>query len=166
MPLFHWRSLSGRNGRNSAIVTERSLTTPPRSGQQRDREEPNGHVTSPPITPPDSESEPVPHAEFLEIRARIDASLSQLTNLLKAMKAPLPTGTGDGTALTPEKKTGIANAFKAILQDTAKLGIHTVEKVGKMGLLTKLGEEIDDKQYLMEYLVKVSMNDANSLTVN
>ena len=80
-----------------------------------------------------------------------------MASLLKAMKAPLPTGTGDGSALTPEKKTGAYNAIKTVIGDLSKLGINSVEKVAEMGFLLKTGEDVDDRKYLMEYLIQVGV---------
>lgn len=79
-----------------------------------------------------------------------------MTTLLSAMRAPLPTETGDGTALPPQKKTGILNDTKTIFADMSKLGFNTMEKVAEMGTKLKLGQDIDDREYLMEYMVTVS----------
>lgn len=100
--------------------------------------------------------EPKPLTELEEIRARIESSLDQMSSLLKAMKAPLPTGTGNGTALTPEKKTGISYTIRTILRDLSKLGINSIEKVAEMGIKTKTGDPIDDRTYLMESVIQVS----------
>ena len=137
--------LSSRNGKRTPPTVEKQ--TPVASAAPK-----ASVATKPPVAPP----EPMPPSEFEEIRNRIDASLAQMAGLLKAIKAPLPTGTGDGSALTPEKKTGLTNAVKTIITDFSKLGITSIEKVSKMGLMLKAGEDVDDKEYLMEYLVQVS----------
>lgn len=106
-----------------------------------------------PVSPP----EPQKPSEFEQERARIEAKLSQLNGLLKAMKAPLPTGTGDGSP-SPEEQKSLEATFKEILIDVKHLGFDSIEKIGEMGLTLGAGEDVDDRKYLMEYLVKVGTN--------
>jgi hypothetical protein len=86
---------------------------------------------------------------------KVRESLGAMSTLLSAMKAPLPTGTGDGTALPVEKKETIASTLATVIKDVSHLGFDSVEKVAKMTIQTKSGAYIDDKEYLMEHLIDV-----------
>jgi cytochrome P450 len=121
---------------------------PWRSNNQKMPPRTNGRIHAHP-------PEPRRLTELEEFRGRIDSSLAQMGNLLKAMKAPLPK-TGNGAPIVPEKKTGITNAVKTVLRDLSSMGINTMEKVAKMGLMLKAGEDIDDKEYLMEYMIQAA----------
>jgi hypothetical protein len=86
---------------------------------------------------------------------KIHESLGAMSTLLSAMKAPLPTGTGDGSILPVEKKETIASTLTTIIKDVSHLGFDSVEKVAKMTIQTKSGAYVDDKEYLMEHLINV-----------
>jgi hypothetical protein len=86
---------------------------------------------------------------------KIHESLGAMSTLLSAMKAPLPTGTGDGSILPVEKKETIASTLATVIKDVSHLGFDSVEKVAKMTIQTKSGAYIDDKEYLMEHLIDV-----------
>ena len=129
---FNWKTLANRSGKKTPPVVEKQDKQPSKS-------------------PP----EPAQPSEFDEIRARVDASLSQMSSLLRAIKAPLPLETGDGSALAEVQKTGVRHIIATIIADMSKLGIDSELKVAKMGLKLRLGEDIDDREYLMEYLVRV-----------
>lgn len=86
---------------------------------------------------------------------KVRESLGAMGTLLSAMKAPLPTDTGDGSALPVEKNETMPSTLATIIKDVSHLGFDTVEKVAKMTIRTKNGEYIDDKEYLMEYLINV-----------
>lgn len=128
--------------------SSRNLKKPP-PPQANGIHVPNGAPT--PAHPP----EPKQPTEFEEIRNRIDEALTQMGALLKAMKAPLPTGTGNGAPLPQEKNRTITSTIRSVLSDLSKLGIDNIEKVAKMGLTLKAGEDVDDREYLMEYLIQV-----------
>jgi hypothetical protein len=86
---------------------------------------------------------------------KVRESLGAMSTLLSAMKAPLPTGTGDGSALPVEKKETIASTLATVIKDASHLGVDSVEKVAKMTIQTKSGAYVDDKEYLMEHLIDV-----------
>lgn len=132
---------------NVASIQPKAISTQPNGTTAQ------SHSTPKPANPP----EPVKPSEFEQVRMRFEASLASLGALLKAMKAPLPTGTGNGAPLPPEQKTSILKTVKSLLSDMSILGIDTIEKVGKMSLTLKLGEYVDDREYLMEYLIRVSL---------
>lgn len=149
MGLFDWKTLSMRSGKKTPPAVDKQMpATPPKVTSTTATKTPSGPARAPP--------EPEQPSDFEEVRSRIRESVSDMATLLKAMKAPLPTGTGDGTALTAENKATIASKTKTIVSDLSHLGINTIEKVGKMTLATKNGETVDDKEYLMEYLVQAA----------
>ncbi|KAL1305155.1 hypothetical protein AAFC00_002079 [Neodothiora populina] len=112
----------------------------------------NGLNKPTPADPP----EPRKLSGFEETQSRIDSAIAQMSKLLKAMKAPVSTGTGNGAPLEEAPKTGITNAIKAVLNDLSRLGFNNMEKVAKMGLTLKAGEDVDDREYLMEYLIQAA----------
>lgn len=113
---------------------------------------------SPSIDTPVNSSPPEPArlSKLDEYRENIGHSLNQMTTLLSAIRAPLPTETGNGTALPVEKKRGVLVDTKSLLADMSKLGFNTIGKVAEMGTKLKTGQDVDDREYLMEYMVKVS----------
>lgn len=100
-------------------------------------------------------SVPLPPSALDGMADKIRESLGSMGTLLSAMRAPLPTGTGDGSALPVEKKETVASTLTTIINDVSHLGFTTAEKVAEMTIKTKNGEDLDDKEYLMEYLIKV-----------
>lgn len=86
---------------------------------------------------------------------RVRESLGAMSTLLSAMKSPLPSGTGDGTALPTEHEDTVASTLATIVKDVSHLGFDTTEKVAKMTIKTKSGECVDDREYLMEHLINV-----------
>ena len=88
---------------------------------------------------------------------KVRESLGAMSTLLSAMKAPLPTGTGDGSALPVEKDETIASTLSTIIKDVSHLGFDSAEKVAKMTIMTKSGAYVDDKEYLMEHLISVCL---------
>ena len=86
---------------------------------------------------------------------KVRESLGAMSTLLSAMKAPLPTGTGDGSALPVERDESLASTLSTVIKDVSHLGFDSVEKVAKMTIMTKSGAYVDDKEYLMEHLISV-----------
>ncbi|THX34781.1 hypothetical protein D6D12_00721 [Aureobasidium pullulans] len=94
---------------------------------------------------------------------KVRESLGAMGTLLSAMKAPLPTGTGDGSALPVEKDDSVASTLATIVKDVSHLGFNSVEKVAKMTIKTKSGEYVDDKEYLMEHLINAAASLPNDM---
>jgi len=94
---------------------------------------------------------------------KIHESLGAMSTLLSAMKAPLPTGTGDGSALPVEKKETVASTLATVIKDVSHLGFDSVEKVAKMTIQTKSGAYVDDKEYLMEHLISAAQRLPNDV---
>lgn len=102
-------------------------------------------------------SVPLPPSALDGMADKIRESLGAMGTLLSAMRAPLPTGTGDGSALPVEKNETMASTVATVFKDLAGLGFNTTEKVAEMTIKTKNGEDLDDKEYLMEYLISVCL---------
>jgi hypothetical protein len=102
-------------------------------------------------------SVPLPPSALDGMADNIRESLGAMGTLLSAMRAPLPTGTGDGSALPVEKNETMASTVATVFKDLAGLGFNTTEKVAEMTIKTKNGEDLDDKKYLMEYLITVCL---------
>lgn len=96
-------------------------------------------------------------SKLAELKQTIGASVQNLRNLLKAIKDPLPTDTGDGTAL-PEQQhyDSVGEKFATVIKDATTAGFGDLSKlVAAAGGLHK-GKPIDDKKYLMEYIIQVA----------
>ncbi|GAB7349036.1 hypothetical protein MBLNU459_g8005t1 [Dothideomycetes sp. NU459] len=159
-----WRSLTDRNGKKSPrseTPNTQSLNT--RSPKLQTPKSTDSMPTNGDTTVARSPPEPAQLSKLDEVRENIGQSLGKMTTLLSAMRAPLPTQTGDGTALPAEQKTGILNDTKSILGDMSKLGFNTLEKVAEMGTRLKLGQDIDDREYLMEYMVQAAAKSGDSV---
>lgn len=93
-----------------------------------------------------------------QLQAKFENSFQDLKTLVKAMKEPLPVQTGDGTYLPdPEKEKTIANDLKVILSDAAtKLPAKDLGALVKIQEDNLLGNPINDRDYLMEYLIQAA----------
>ena len=87
-----------------------------------------------------------------EVKQTISTSIQGLRNLLKASREPLPTETGDGTALTDEHIAGLGETFATALKDVTTAGWGSLVNVLKASEGMKGGKNIDDKKYFMEYM--------------
>lgn len=114
---------------------------------------PNGHAEPNGYAPP----EPEEPSALQETRQSVFKSLQQLRTLLKAIREPLPTQTGDGTYLPRDAHKehlwqDVENLFRDIKRQDAKdlEGLLTIIKDAA------LNEPLDDKEYLMESMVAVA----------
>ena len=85
---------------------------------------------------------------------RVNKSAADMRTLLTAIRAPLPTQTGDGTQLPTPADTSLSNEFKKFLQDIQRLGFKKIEDLADVIMHAKRDLPLDDKQYLMEYLIQ------------
>nr|POE46916.1 psi-producing oxygenase a [Quercus suber] len=91
-----------------------------------------------------------------EVIANMRSALKNLTGLGNAIKAPLPTQTGDGSSLPlPEEHTKI-NEIRDLWRDLNALGITRVEDLVKASEKMKNHELFDDKKYEMERLIQAA----------
>lgn len=110
----------------------------------------------PPAANPDAAPEPESLSAFDRLRQRLGRSFTDLRTLLAAMRAPLPTQTGDGSQLTPRTNTSVAHDLQRLLRDIRAIGIEKIEDLAEVALHAKRNEPLDDKRYLMEYLIQAA----------
>lgn len=92
-----------------------------------------------------------------ELKQTIGGSVQNLRKLLKAMKDPLPTETGDGTQLPEEEHyAGIGEKFATAIKDATSAGWGNLTTLMGAAEGMARGEPIDDKKYLMEYIIQVA----------
>jgi hypothetical protein len=115
------------------------------------------HVdTRPDTTPP----KPDELSELDKLSKKVGGPFKKLASIAGASMAAVPTGTGDGSKLQPEP-TDESEALKRIegdLQDWAHLGITDYKTL--LGIFSKKvsGEPQDDKDYLMEALIRTAQH--------
>lgn len=91
-----------------------------------------------------------------QIRTRAGQSVGQMFTLLEAIRAPLPTQTGDGSSL-PQPQTNVPLKDLAnILEDVHKLGIDKIEDLAEVMAKAKFNEPLNDKKYYMEHLIQAA----------
>lgn len=81
-----------------------------------------------------------------EIRDRLEGAVSQMKTLFDAIKAPLPTQTGDGSQLPQKQTQTLGNDLKTVLRDIQQLGFDRVEDLAETIRKSKLGQPLDDKK--------------------
>lgn len=91
-----------------------------------------------------------------EMRQRVGDSVAQLWSLLNAIRAPLPTQTGDGTDLPRSQRTSALYDLRTVLRDISTLGFDRVEDLAEVVRHASLEQPIDDKTYLMERLIQAA----------
>ena len=101
-------------------------------------------------------SEPKTPSEIDKFRAKVETGITQLEQLVHAIRAPVPNQTGDGTELVlkpdpPELLQKINDG----LSDLRHLGITDIDTLIQVAGKEKSGDAWDDKTYLMEKLIQV-----------
>ncbi|KAK5175038.1 uncharacterized protein LTR77_000174 [Saxophila tyrrhenica] len=91
-----------------------------------------------------------------DLRERVGNSVSNLWSLLDAIRAPLPTQTGDGSDLPKPQRDSALYDLKTILRDISTLGFDRVEDLAEVVKHSSLDQPIDDKTYLMERLIQAA----------
>lgn len=107
--------------------------------------------------PTPSQWSPGKPSKMDELRKDFDKCFAGLKKAFKASTAALPTQTGDGTYLPEATKTGLAAAkegLKDVLRDSAIFGIDTIEKLIESAAAMANHQPMNDREYLMETLVK------------
>jgi len=108
----------------------------------------NGHTAG---TPEDDLS------KLDEVKKSIGASIQGLKKMLEASRAPLPTETGNGTELSEEEHiASLGETFATALKDVTTAGFGSLVNVLKASEGMSGGKNIDDKKYLMEYIIQVA----------
>jgi len=106
----------------------------------------------------DSQSaEPNLHAQFDQFAHNMSKSVTQFGTLLKAVRAPLPTETGDGSQLPPpEPKESTVKLLGTILEDLAKDGVKRDIDLLNVAKSALRHEPLDDRKYFMENLIQAA----------
>jgi hypothetical protein len=116
------------------------------------KESPPAAASSATAAPP----EPERLSTLDQTRKNVFQSMEQLRTLLKAIKAPLPTQTGDGSALPQPKKDTFSKDVREILLDIPRQDIKDIEGLIKAFKVTAMRENMDDKEYLMESMIAIA----------
>lgn len=113
------------------------------------------HVdTRPGTTPP----KPEQLSELDKLAQKVGNPFKKAASVVGAMMAPLPTGTGDGSKLKPEP-TDESEALQRIegyLRDFSNLDATDYKTLIEIVRKKMTGEPQDDKDYLMEALIKTT----------
>ena len=105
---------------------------------------------------PDASPEQEALSTLDDIRQRVGNSISQLWSLLTAIRAPLPTQTGDGSDLPRPQRNSPTYDLHTVLRDIRTLGFDRVEDLAEVVQHASLQEPVDDKKYLMERLIQAA----------
>lgn len=85
----------------------------------------------------------------------VGGTAGKYSQLLHAARRPLPTQSGDGSYLKSEPK------HTSIMQDLRAIGLKGVRTLLSVRKHKKKGGLIDDKEYLMEQIIRVSLFNPN-----
>ncbi len=100
-------------------------------------------------------SEPATPSDVDKFRADVKNGITQLEQLVNAIRAPVPTQTGDGTELVLKPDSPeLIERINDTLSDIRHLGMTGIETLIQVAEKGKTGEW-NDKNYLMERLIRV-----------
>ncbi|CAK3987206.1 Psi-producing oxygenase A [Lecanosticta acicola] len=100
--------------------------------------------------------EPEPLSALDQLRRSARESFQKARTLLKAIRDPFPTQTGDGTYVAEPKRNNAIEDVADILSDIGRQDIKDVAGLVKTFERTALREPLNDREYLMESLVAVA----------
>ncbi|KAK5116380.1 hypothetical protein LTR62_007927 [Meristemomyces frigidus] len=100
-----------------------------------------------------STPEPEAPSEFAALRKKFSQAVTQLETLLKASHAPLPTDTGDGSALPPPKESTV-RMLGDVIRDLGLEGPQKLKDLVKVGMTAATHGQLNDRDNLMERLVQ------------
>lgn len=90
---------------------------------------------------------PLP-SELEKWRQKLRSQFENATNILKAIRQPLPDQTDGGRPLDPKEEAHWVKKLESDLGDLGHLGITDVKTLIEMSVKVKEGEVIDDRKYL------------------
>ena len=101
-------------------------------------------------------SEPVTPSQIDKFRAKAENGFNQLAQLVRAIQAPVPNQTGDGTELasTPHSPE-LLHKIHDGLSDLRHLGITGIDTLIEGAEKERPGTVWNDKTYIMEKLIHV-----------
>jgi len=100
--------------------------------------------------------EPKPASSLEKIKEQAARSLGALETLLKAMNAPLPTQTADGTDLPKAVKASMLKDVEDLIRDMRLENVNDLEKFVETVKDGLLHQPMDDRKYLMEATIAVA----------
>lgn len=106
----------------------------------------NGHATPEPEKP----------STLQQLLNGVSESASNMRTLLHAIKAPLPTQTGDGSQLPQAQKESLMRDVDNLFKDIKNQDIKDIEGLLKVFKRTAMKEPLNDREYLMESLIAVA----------
>ena len=95
-------------------------------------------------------------SELDKARAKIRGSLKQIGGLVHAVARPVPTGTSDGSQLNPEQKNAIIKKVEDDLATITHMNVTDIKTLIDIQYKKMTGELTDDKEYLMEGLIRAT----------
>jgi len=95
-------------------------------------------------------------SELDKARAKIRDSLKQIGGLVHAVARPAPSGTSDGSELHPEEKNAVLKKIEGDLADLTHMNIKDIQTLINVQYQKLTGELTDDKDYLMEGIIRVT----------
>lgn len=95
-------------------------------------------------------------SELDKARNKIRGSLKQLSNLVHAATKPVPSGTGDGSELPEEDRNALVEKIEGDLADLTHMNITDIKTLIDVTYTKIAGELTDDKDYLMEGLIRTA----------
>lgn len=90
-----------------------------------------------------------PPEQHVGQREKVAAAFESVSGLIKAVVAPLPTQTGDGSLIDNSKPTGV-------LDDIVHLHPGDLVTLGDLAKESATGDPVNDKTFLMERIVKLA----------
>ena len=95
--------------------------------------------------------------KYDQIWTKMSASVTQLGTLLAAVRAPLPTDTGNGSVLPPqEPKASTKKLLTHIVRDLAYLGPELTKNLVTVAQSGLTHSDLDDRKFYMERLVQAA----------
>ena len=90
-----------------------------------------------------------PPEQHVALRKQVVAAFDSVSGVIKAAAAPIPTQTGDGSAIQTTRESGL-------LQDIFHLHPKDVVTMAAVAKEAATGDPINDKTFLMERLIQLA----------
>lgn len=113
----------------------------------------NGSHKAPGAQEPPRPSSP---SELEKWRQKLRSQFKNATNILRAIRQPLPNGTDGGRPLDPQEEAHWVKKLESDLGDLGHLGITDVKTLIEMSVKVKEGDMIDDRKYLSKLISGVA----------
>ncbi|KAH8200682.1 hypothetical protein TruAng_005146 [Truncatella angustata] len=97
-----------------------------------------------------------PPSELEKWRVKLGNHFESAVSLIKAIRRPIADHTDGGKPLDPKEESYWQKKLESTIGDLGHLGITDVKTLIEMSTKVKNGDMVDDKQYLMEGLIKAA----------